>query len=117
MLFGKKKKISEYLSEKQASQVVTAFDFMLSEYLSGCLKEKLCKLNMRRIDIHIDWLTDYKCINIQGKVVDYYFDIQIEPSFFLIAYDKDEPENVMEFTLEGVTEFYEILEKEIIKIK
>lgn len=60
MLFGKKKRILEYLTEKQTSQTITAFDTILSEYLSGFLKEKLCKLTMRSVGIHIDWLLSSK---------------------------------------------------------
>ena len=72
MLFGKKKKISEYLLVKQKTQIVTAFDDLLLDYLSGTLKDKLVNLEMKHIDIHIDWLPDYKCIGIQGKVKEYY---------------------------------------------
>ena len=106
MLLGKKKKISKYLSEKQAIKTTTAFDTLLTEYLSGCLKENLCKSNMKRIEIHVDWLSDYKCINIQGIVSDCYFDIQIEPESFSIAYDKDEPDNATEFELQDIASFY-----------
>ena len=113
MLFGKKKKISEYLLVKQKTQIVTAFDDLLLDYLSGTLKDKLVNLEMKHIDIHIDWLPDYKCIDIQGKVKEYYFDIQIEPESFSIAYDKDEPEDVMEYDLTSKNEFYKKIECEI----
>lgn len=113
MLFGKKKKISEYLSVKQKNQSVTAFDELLSDYLSGSLKHRLVNLEMKRIDIHIDWLPDYKCIGIQGKVKEYYFDIQIEPVSFSIAYDKDEPEAMMEYDLTSKNEFYNKIKSEI----
>ena len=117
MLFGKKKKMVEYLEGKQASPALTAFDTILTEYLSGSLKEKLYELTMKNISIHIDWLSDYKCINIQGKVSDYYFDIQIEPETFSIAYDKDEPDDATEFVLQDVPSFYTAIENAILKIK
>ena len=117
MLFGKKKRIFEYLTEKQASQALTAFDTILSEYLSGSLKNKLYELSLKNMSIHIDWMADYKCINIQGKVSGYFFDIQIEPVSFSIAYDKDEPDDVTEFTLQDITLFYKVIEEMILKIK
>ena len=110
LLFGKKKKISKYLSDKQSVQKITAFDILLSEYLSGGLKENFIKMDMRQIEIHIDWLSDYKCINIQGKAGDYFFDIQIEPKSFSVAYDKDEADNATEFELQDATEFYSTIE-------
>lgn len=117
MLFGKKKKISMYLLEKKTAKSLTPFDSILSEYLVGKLKENLCKLNMEQIDIYIDWLFDYKCINIQGKVIDYFFDIQIEPTSFSIAYDKDEPDEGKEFVLQDVASFYSTIEDVIMKTK
>ena len=117
LLFGKKKKLIEYLSKKQAEKALTTFDTILSDYLSGSLKGRLHELDMTKISIHIDWLSDYKCINIQGKVSDYYFDIQIEPQTFSIAYDKDEPEDATEFVLQDVPSFYSVIENAILKIK
>lgn len=116
MLLGKKKKIAVHLSKKQETQTITAFDSILSEYLSGYLKEKLCRLNMKQIEIHIDWLSDYKCINIQGKVNDYFFYIQIEPLAFSIAYDKDEPDDPTEFVLSDPISFYKTVEETIYKL-
>ena len=117
MLFGKEKKLIEYLSKKQADKALTTFDAILSDYLSGSLKERLHELTMKKISVHVDWLSDYKCINVQGKVSDYYFDIQIEPVTFSIAYDKDEPDNATEFVLQDIQSFYNIIENAILKIK
>ncbi len=117
LLFGKKKKLIEYLSKKQEEKALTTFDTILSDYLSGSLKGRLHELEMKKISIHIDWLSDYECINIQGKVSDYYFDIQIEPQIFSIAYDKDEPDDATEFVLQDVSSFYSVLENAILKIK
>ncbi len=117
MLFGKKKKLVEFLTKKQADQALTTFDTILSEYLLGSLKERLHELAMKKIRIHIDWLPNYKCINIQGKVSEYFFDIQIEPATFSIAYDKDEPDDATEFVLQDVPSFYGVIENAILKIK
>ena len=112
MLFGKKKKISEYLVEKN-SQSATAFDTILSEYLCGTLKQKFTELNFKRIRIYIDWLTNYKCINIQAKIRNCFFDIQIEPNTFSISYDKDEPDDAIEFELKDASFFYNTVEETI----
>ena len=117
MIFDKNKKLIEYLSKKQASKAATTFDTILSDYLSGSLKGRLHELDMKKISIHIDWLSDYKCINIQGKVSDYFFDIQIEPQTFSIAFDKDEPDYATEFVLQDVPSFYSVIENAILKIK
>lgn len=116
MLFEKKKKISVYLSEKQKNKSVTAFDLLLLDYLSGDLKNKLINFGLKRIEIHIDWLPEYKCIDIQGRVKDYYFDIQSEIDVFSISYDKDEPEEIEEYSLKTINEFYEKIENVIINL-
>lgn len=106
MLFGKKKKISKYLSTKQTADNLSPFDIILSDYLSGSLDLKMCQLSVKRITIHIDWLADYKCINIQGTVDDYYLDIQIEPFSFSVAYDKAESDVATEYLLKSPADFY-----------
>ena len=116
MLFGKKKKISKYLSNKQNSHSITAFDILLSEYLCGTLKESLLKLNFKGISFHIDWLTDCKCIGIQAKFCDYFFDIQINMEKFSVSYSKDEPDDAIEFELKDAPIFYMTLEEIICKI-
>ena len=117
MILGKKKKVTEYLAKKQSGNTLTTFDTILSDYLSGSLKERLHELAMKKISTHIDWLPDYKCINVQGKVGDYFFDIQIESETFSIAYDKDEPDNATEFILQDAPSFYSVIENAILKIK
>ena len=117
MLLGKKKKIIEYLSSRHADKALTTFDAILSDYISGSLEERLRELAMKKISIYVDWLSDYKCITIQGKVSNYYFDIQIEPETFSIAYDKDEPDDATEFVLQDIQSFYNILENVILKNK
>jgi hypothetical protein len=116
LLFGKKKKLIEYLTKKHADKALTTFDTILSDYLSGSLKERLTELAMKKISIHIDWLPDYQCIGIQGKVSDYFFDIQIEPEAFSVAYDQDEPDDATQFVLQDVPSFYGVIENTISKI-
>lgn len=116
MLFGKKKKIFHYLADKQVSQNLTPFDTILSEYLADTLEEKLREMSFEKISIHIDWLSDYKCIGIQGKVNDYFLDIQIDPSCFSIAYDQDEPDDATEFALKDASSFYSAIRNTVSEI-
>ena len=116
MLFGKKKKISQYLTQKQCFQELTAFDNLLSQYLGGELKQKLSMLDFNTISFHIDWLADYKCIGVQAKFGEYFFDIQIFQDLFAIAYDEDEPNCDAEFELTSVTAFYNAIENIISKL-
>ena len=116
MLFGKKKRISEYLSQKQNTQSATPFDILLSEYLCGTLKLKLSEFNFRAINIHIDWLPDYKCIGIQAKFRDYFFDIQIETTSFSVSYDKDEPDDAIEYEFKDEAVLYSTLEDILCKL-
>ena len=116
LLFGKRKKLIEYLTKKE-DKALTAFDMILSDYVAGSLKENLQDLGMKKINIYIDWLSNYKCINIQGKVDDYFFDIQIEPKTFSVAYDKNEPDDTIEFVLLDIKSFYNVLANTILNIK
>lgn len=116
MLFGKRKKLIEYLTKKE-DKALTAFDMILSDYVAGSLKENLQDFGMNKINIYIDWQSNYKCINIQGKVDDYYFDIQIEPETFSLAYDKDEPDDATEFVLLDIKSFYNVLSNTILNIR
>lgn len=109
MLFQpKKKKIEKYLSGK--SLALSAFDELLKDYLNGDLKEKLTRLGISEIEIHIDWLDDYKCIGIQGKYHSCYVDVQIEEKHFSVAYDKDEPDEPRTYALETSDQVYSVLE-------
>ena len=71
---------------------------------------------MKHIEIHIDWLPDYKCVGIQAQAKKYYFDIQIEPKIFSVAFDKDEPENVAEYPLTNKNIFYDKIQSVIMGI-
>ena len=91
MFQTKKKKIQKYLSEKNAGQL-SPFDELLHDYLSGKMTVALSDLGIGNIDIHIDWLSDYRCIGVQGVHNENYLDLQIEPTEFSIGFDPDEPD-------------------------
>lgn len=98
MLFiSKKKKIEQYLASKASSY--TAFDELLADYQSGSMKKEIIQLGVEKAEFYIDFLDDYKCINIQGKYKGYFIDVQIEENEFSIAYDKIEPDEPQEYAL------------------
>ena len=108
MFKAKKKKIKNYLAGKKTEEW-TAFDQILSDYISGELNKKLEALGMRKIEMHIDWLPEYKCIGVQGLGGAYRWNIQIEPTEFLIAFDEDEPDDDNFYSLESKEQFYHVL--------
>ena len=73
------------------------------------MRERLETLGLRKLEFHIDWPPDFKCIVIQGRRDRMYVDIQIEPAAFTIAMDEDEPDEPTEYALESAEGFYETL--------
>jgi len=114
MFNTKKKKIQKYLSNKQ--NITSAFDLLLTDYLSGVLKTNLTSLGIIKCEIHIDWLKNIKCINIQGKYNIYYINIHIDIDEFSIAYDIDEADDDYIYSLKSKQFFYEKLNNLIISI-
>ena len=115
MFATKKKKIKKYLEQKNEDK--SAFDFLLSDYLDGALKQKLTATGIGKIAIYIDWLDDMKCIGIQGRYSQYYLDIQIYQNEFTISYDLDEADEEIEYPLESKEQFYSVFLNIIKKIK
>ncbi len=112
MFITKKKKIQKYLEQK-ADDNKSAFDFLLSDYLTGLLKEDLMSFGIKKTEIHIDWLDDIKCIGIQGRYEEYYLDLQIYPNEFSISFDPDEPDEDVSYSLESKEQLYKVLSEAI----
>ena len=108
MFTTKKKKIQKYL-EQRASDNKCAFDDLLSDYLDGSLKEYLESAKIERIEIHIDWFDDIKCIGIQGCYKKYYMDLQIYPKEFSVSFDSDEPDEDAIYPLKSKEQVYNVL--------
>ena len=108
MFTTKKKKIKKYLEQK-ADDNKCAFDILLSDYLNGSLKEDLASIEIKKADIHIDWLDDLKCIGIQGRYKEYYMDLQIYPNEFSISFDLDEPDDDIIYSLESKKQVYSVI--------
>lgn len=113
MFQTKKKKIISYLEHKQSVGMPTAFDALLQDYVSGVLKSELEAIGLRKIEIHIDWLDDYKCIAVSGRcqrcLIEMQFEMQIEPSEFIIACDEDEPEESETYPLVSKEKLYAVV--------
>ena len=109
MLFQtKKKKIKCYL--ENSALPLSAFDGLLSDYMSGELKAGLLRLGGEKIETYIDWLDNYRCIEVQGRYRKYYVELQIEEKEFSIAYDIDEPDAPKTYLLETREQVYSVLE-------
>ena len=110
MFQTKKKKIQTYLSKKTSDRY-TPFDELMSDYISGRMKEILSDFGTKKIEIHIDWLLDYRCIGVQGVYNSNYLDLQIEPTEFSIGYDPVEPDDHIYYPLESKEQVYDALKQ------
>ncbi len=115
MVITKKKKIQKYL-EQTADDNKCAFDFLLSDYLDGSLKENLTSIEIKKAEIHIDWFDDIKCIEIQGQYKDYYMDLQIYPDEFSLSFDLDEPDEDVVYPFESKEQLYTVLSDTVITL-
>ena len=104
----KKKKIKCYL--ENACAPLSAFDGLLSDYMSGELKAGLLRLGVEKIETYIDWLDNYRCIGVQCRYRKYYVEFQIEEKEFSIGYDADEPDDPQTYLLETKDQVYSVLE-------
>lgn len=113
MFTTKKKKIKNYLEQKEESDYST-FDLLLYDYLDGSLKEYLSYIEIKKIEIYIDWrLDDYKCIGIRGRYNEYFLELQIYPDEFSISFDTDEPDDDTTYPLESKEQLYKLLSSTI----
>ena len=110
MFQSKKKKMQAHLDSISPDKKTT-FDTLVADYLSGDLKAEMQKLDVAKVDIHIDWLPDYKCITIQGVHNRNYLDLQIEPTQFSVGYDPDEPDDHREYPLESKQQLFDVLKE------
>ena len=105
MFLTKRGKIAAYLKTASPSP----FHELLVQWHAGQMRERLEAMGLGKLEFHIDWLPDYKCINIQGRRDRMYVDIQIEPASFTIAMDEDEPDEHTEYALVSAEGYYDAL--------
>lgn len=115
MFQTKKKKIAHHLDSIPADQF-TPFDHLLYDYLHGELNTRLSQMHISKLKYHIDWLDDYRCIAIDGECNQLFINIQIESAEFSIAYDADEPDDYISYTLLEKEQFYQSVEAVISEI-
>ena len=107
MFLTKRGKIAAYLKTASPSP----FHDLLTQWHSGQMRERLETLGLTKLEFHIDWHPDFKCIDIQGRRDRLYVNIQIEPASFTIAMDEDEPDDPTEYALVSAECFYDTLRK------
>ena len=114
----KTRRIMQYLDEKPQHQ---PFDYLLQDYLSGALKQRLADMGFSRIEIYVDWLEDYKCVNIGAlHRCGLCLDFQAEPACVNIALDEEEPDDAVEFEIpadphaDSADIYYDILADQLI---
>ena len=105
MFLTKRGKIAAYLKTASPSP----FHGLLEQWHAGQMRARLEAMGLTKLEFHIDWLPDYKCIDIQGRRDRLYVDIQIEPASFTIAMDEDEPDEPTEYALISAEGFYDTL--------
>ena len=116
MFFPKKKYIRNYLHSIDKEQW-SPFEFLLDDYLSGEFLNTLAKTGISKLSCYIDFLDNYKCINVQGKHESYYIDLQIEQKEFSIGCDRVEPDDHEYFPLESPEYLYSVISAKIQSLK
>ena len=105
MFLTKRGKIAAYLKTASPSP----FTELLEQWHTGQMRDHLETLGLGKLEFHIDWLPDYKCIDIQSRRDRMYVNIQIEPASFTIAMDEIEPDDPTEYALVSAEGFYDTL--------
>ena len=105
MFLTKRGKIAAYLKTASPSP----FTELLEQWHTSQMRNRLESLGLRKLEFHIDWLPDYKCIDIHGRRDRLFVNIQIEPASFTIAVDENEPDDPTEYALVSAEGFYDTL--------
>ena len=113
MFFSKKKRIKAYLAAKPEH---TPFDDILQNWIDEQFEEKLSAMGLTKIEIHVDWLGDYKCVSVQARKGKYFVELQIHPNEFTIAYDEDEADDDIEYRLMSLEYFYNTVKRIIVAL-
>ena len=113
MLFTKKEKIKAYLTTKQ---VRTTFDDILQNWIDKQFEAKLFAMGLTKIDVHIDWFEDYKCVSVQARKGKYFVELQVHPNEFTVGYDDDEADDDTDYRLISLEYFYNTVEQIIVAL-
>ena len=112
MFMTKKKRMLAYMNGITDAER-SAFDSLVSDYLSGVLKTDILACGITKIEIHVDWFDDIKCIGIAGRYGRFFVQIDIYPEAFDVRYDQDEPDEAENHPLESKEQVYSILKEKI----
>lgn len=112
MFLSRKKRIRSYLDSIGKEQW-SPFESLLAHWLSGQLLDTFAGYGMTSLRCHIDFMDDYKCINVDGKFRSYYIDLQIEQKQFSLGCDPDEPDEHKVFSLSSPEYLYSVVKTEI----
>ena len=112
MILSIKRRIQNYL-DSIAKEQWTPFEEMLEQYLNGALLDKLSQCGIGNLSCTVDFLDDYKCINVNGKYRSFYIDIEIEQKEFSIGCDPIEPDEHTYFLLTSSQDLYATVTKTI----
>ena len=108
-LFGRKKRnaVTRYLALKEHPQ---PFDLLLTLWVADKLKPRLEKLGMQRISLHVDWLPECRCLEIQAVCGKLMMDWQFEPNeFSYTLYGEAEPDEPAYCTYDGMETLSDVL--------
>ncbi len=100
---SKKKRMQQYLDSHREN--LSVFDEFVTEYLNGALQSFFIEQGVTKIEIHVDWFDDFKCLELQGFLNKNCIDLQIYEKQFGLAADPDEPD---------ISDWYELLSKEYV---
>lgn len=85
----KRKRIQRHLEKNMH---FTPFEYLLQDYLSGGLKQRLADMRLDRIRIYVDDM--HWCISVYAEYGDRLcLDFQADAEEVVIALDEDEPED------------------------
>lgn len=109
----KKKKIKKYLDN---IRTFTTFDLLINDYIQDNLSMKIKEFGVSELEIHVDWLPEYKSITITGLYNQYTLEIQIESHEYTIAIDVDEADDYISYPLDSKDNFYKMIQDTIDKL-
>jgi len=108
-LFGRKKKnaVTRYLALKEHPQ---PFDLLLTLWVADKLKPRLEKMGLKRVSLHVDWLPECRCLEIQAVYGKLIMDWQFGPEeFSYTLYDEHEPDEPTYCTYAGMERASDVL--------
>ena len=107
---NKKKRILAYFNNKKPDSL---FEELLSLYITGELKALLKSWKLTHISIHVDWNEINKCIDVQAKYKQYYYEWQFYENDceYMIYIDGKEPDEASCVEYNDINEVQDLISK------